>query len=85
VSEPEDKAQDQLLEIVRELEAIQYRLLGVEASLPPGAQEFVDLLEVDVMDTRTQVRAAVQNTLKELIEPAIRDLRAAADLREEKG
>jgi len=85
VSEPEERAQNQLLEIVRELEAIEYRLLGVEASLPPGVLELVDLLEDEVMDTRTQLRAAVQNTLKELIEPAIRHLRAAADLREEKG
>jgi hypothetical protein len=83
VSEPEEKAQEQLREIVRELEAVQYRLLGVQAIVPPGILELVPIIEDEEMDLRTQLRAAVQNTLSELIEPAIRALRAAADLREE--
>ena len=85
MSEPEEKAQDQLLVIADELVAVQFRLLGVQAILPPGAFELVPVVEVEEMDLRTQLRAAVQNTLSELIEPAIRALRGAADLREEKG
>jgi hypothetical protein len=84
VSEPEERAQQQLREIVRELEAVQFRLLGVQASLPPAPMEVVRFLEEEEMDRRTQIRAAVQHVLEAAVRPAIRDLRAAAELREER-
>jgi hypothetical protein len=68
-------AQEQIRDIVRELEGTRYRLLGVEATLPPGPVELAPLLENEEMDARTEIRAAIQHTLRELIEPAIRNLR----------
>lgn len=77
-------ARAQLGELGRDLEAIRFRLLGVEAILPAGALEIVPLVEEEEMDTRTEIRAVVQHVLDALIEPAIRDLRAVAAAPEER-
>ncbi len=85
MSEPEEIAQEQLRETVRELVGIRFRLLGVQASLPPGPLEVVRLLEEPAgpMDRGTELRAVIQCVLEDYLGPAIRDLGAAADLREE--
>jgi len=75
--EIEGIARTQLGEIGRDLEAIRFRLLGVEATLPPATVELVPLLEEEEMDTRTEIRAVIQHALKAFIEPAIRDFRNA--------
>ncbi|HEV8580231.1 MAG TPA: hypothetical protein VGX68_14280 [Thermoanaerobaculia bacterium] len=85
MSEPEQMAQEQIRDIVRELEGTRYRLLGVEATLPPGPVEMARLLENEEMDARTEIRAAIQHTLRELIEPAIWNLRVLEQELKEKG
>ena len=78
MSEPEETAQEQLREIVRELEAARFRLLGVQASLPPAPEELVRHLDMDVMDAAAQLRTVIQCVLDDFLRPAIRDLGAAA-------
>ena len=69
-------ARAQLAEIVREQEALYFRLLGVQATLPPSPVELVRFLEEDQMDARTEIRAVIQCVLDTYIRPAIRDLQA---------
>jgi hypothetical protein len=78
LKEIETAARAHLGEIGRDLEAIRFRLLGVEATVPPGPVEMAHLLEDDEMDVRTEIRAEIQHVLNAMIEPAIRDLRAMA-------
>jgi hypothetical protein len=84
VSEPEEMAQDQLREIVRDLEATRFRLLGVRGTLPPTPLEIVDLLENEPPDTPADIRTVIQCVLADHLLPAIHDLRAASEPREEK-
>jgi hypothetical protein len=77
-------ARAQLREIERQLEAIRFRLLGVQASLPPGPMEMLPLLEEETMDTPTHLRAVIKCVLEDSIVPAIRDLHDLADLPEER-
>ena len=76
--EPEPAAREQLGEIACDLEAIRFRLLGVEATLPAGALELIDLVEEEEMDIRTEIRSAIQVVLDDMIGPAVRALRAVA-------
>jgi hypothetical protein len=75
-------ARVQLGKTVQELEVIQFCLRGIEASLPPAPLETVDLLEEE-MDARTELRAAIQHVVTELIAPAVQALRTAAESRKE--
>ena len=77
-------ARAQLLEIERQLEAIRFRLLGVQASLPPAPMELLPLLEEESMHAAAQIRAVVQCVLRDSIEPAIQDLREVATLPEDR-
>jgi hypothetical protein len=85
VSEPEEIAQEQLREIVRELEATRFRLLGVRGTLPPTPLEMVDLLEDEPPDTPADIRTVIRCVLEDHLLPAIHDLRAAAGHGEKKG
>jgi hypothetical protein len=85
VSEPEEIAQEQLREIVRDLEATRFQLLGVRGTLPPTPLEVVDLLEDEPPDTSADLRTVIQCVLHDYLRPAICELRAAAGLGEEKG
>jgi hypothetical protein len=76
--EVEAAARAQLGEIGRALEAVRFRLLGVEATLPAGALELIDLIEEEEMDTRTEIRSVIQHVLDAMVEPAVRSLRAVA-------
>jgi hypothetical protein len=73
----ETTAEAQLGEIADALEAIRFRLLGVQASLPPSPLERDPLLEEDEMDTATKLRTLVGCVLEDRIEPALRELRTA--------
>jgi hypothetical protein len=69
-------AQGQLQEIVRDLEAIRFRLLGVRESLPASPAELVRLAEVDPeADLTTEIRTVIQCVLSDSLQPAIGDLR----------
>jgi hypothetical protein len=78
VKTAEDTAREQLLEISRELEAIRFRLLGVQASLPSSPAERDLLREDDEMDTPTEIRSAIDCLLMDRIDPALRELQATA-------
>jgi hypothetical protein len=70
----ESTAREQLREIAAELETIRFRLLGVQASLPPSSLEETPLLESDEMDAPTEIRTAIGCVLEDRIAPAIRAL-----------
>ncbi len=67
--------------IVEELEAIRRRLGDLHARLPVPPQETAMLLGEEEMDVSTEVRSVVECVLADRIEPAIRDLAAAASYR----
>lgn len=73
----ETTAEAQLGEIADALEAIRFRLLGVQASLPASPLERDPLREEDEMDSATRIRALVGCVLEDRIEPALLELRAA--------
>jgi hypothetical protein len=78
-----DEAQEQLWEIVGDLVAIKFRLLGVQASLPePAADPTPQGLEKDLetMDRRTEIRAVIGCVLNDFVASAIGDLRDVAAL-----
>jgi hypothetical protein len=78
MTDSEAAARDQLRNIARELENLQFRLLGVQAILPKPLAESVRLLDLDEMDAGTEVRAIIECVLNDRIEPALRDLRGLA-------
>jgi hypothetical protein len=71
-------AQAQLRAIASELEAIRFRLLGVQASLPHSPEEQNLLQEDDAMDIPTEIWGFIDCLLMDRIDPALRDLQAAA-------
>lgn len=75
-------AQEQLQEIVRDLEAIRFRLVGVRESLPPSPAETVRLLEVEPeeADLATEIRTLIQCVLNDSLQPAIADLQGMTQL-----
>jgi hypothetical protein len=76
--ETESAARAQLREIAAELETIRFRLLGVQAILPPSSLEETPLLETDEMDAPTEIRTAIGCVLEDRIGPAIRALQEAS-------
>ena len=84
MNDAETPAETQLREIADALEAIRFRLLGVQASLPASSLEHDPLREEDEMDTATEIRAVVGCVLEDRIEPALQELRTVgAKTREE--
>ena len=78
LSPSEAAALIQLGRIVEELEAMRFQLLGVQASVPISPLERDPLLETDSMDVATEIRSAIGCVLTDRIDPALRELRAAA-------
>jgi hypothetical protein len=83
MTEAETIAKGQLDRIADSLEAIRFQLLGVRASLPASPVESVRLLEVEEMDSSTQLHTTIDCVLEDRLGPAIRDLRWAASERGE--
>lgn len=77
--EVEKEVEEQLREVVQELRAVHYRLLGIAASLGPGTER-----PVEEEAEGTAVRAMVECVLLDRIRPAIEDLTAAAEDLQEK-
>ncbi|HEY9423028.1 MAG TPA: hypothetical protein VIW92_16570 [Thermoanaerobaculia bacterium] len=75
----------QLGDAVRELEAVQYRLLGIAARLRRPQEEPARLLEEEEKDERTVTRSVVECVLVDRLTPAIRDLAAARKALREQG
>ena len=74
-------AQGQLREIVRDLEAIKLRLVGVEATLPPSSTEIDRLEDVGTGETDlvAELHSVIQCVLNDSLQPAIGDLRGMTD------
>jgi hypothetical protein len=78
MTEAEAAAQAELQRIVEELDAIRFRLQDMHAKLPVSAEETAMLLGEKEMDVATEVRSIIECVLNDSIQPAIRDLAAAA-------
>jgi hypothetical protein len=72
-----EAARNQVLDIVHDLDAIKFRLLGVQASLPPGIVELDRFLEMEATDPAAILRAAISCVLQDHLGPMVRDLEAA--------
>lgn len=81
MAEAEAAAQSELRGIVLELDAIRGRLVELHARLPVPPQETAMLLGEEEMDVATEVRSVIECVLSDRLEPAIRDLAAAASYR----
>lgn len=64
-------------DVVRELEAVQYRLLKIAARLRTPREEPAPSLEEEEPDDRTETRSVIECVLVDRINPAIQDLLAA--------
>jgi hypothetical protein len=73
-----ETALEQIGDIAREVENLQFRMLGVQATLPETTAESVRLLDVDPLDDTTEIRATIDCVLRDRIEPALRELRKLA-------
>jgi hypothetical protein len=71
-------ARTQLGDIVRDLEAIRFRLLGVRAALLPSPGGSGGLPEEEPPDPAIEFRTVIECVLHDSLEPAIGDLRDAA-------
>lgn len=81
MTEAEAAAQSELRGIAVELDAIRSRLVDLHARLPVPPQETAMLLGEEEMDIATEVRSVIECVLADRLEPAIRDLAAAASYR----
>lgn len=69
----------QLADVVRELEAIQYRLLGMAASLRTPRDETTRLMGGEEPEDLEGTRSAIECVLVDRLGPAIQDLVAAVE------
>ncbi len=81
MTEAEAAAQGALRQIVEELNGLRGRLVELHERLPVPPEETAMLLGEEEMDISTEVRSVIECTLADRIEPAIRDLAAAASYR----
>jgi hypothetical protein len=72
-----DLARQELGPLIEGLRAIRYRLVGLQASIPPTRQETSPEDLEGELDAATEIRAILGNALHDL-DPLIRDLIAAA-------
>jgi hypothetical protein len=78
VTEAEAAAQAELHKIVEELDSVRTRLVDLHAKLPVSPEETAMLEDEVEMDFATEVRSVIECVLNDNIQPAIRDLAAAA-------
>ncbi len=72
-----DTTRRQLEKVAEDLEALQLTLQGIEANLPETSAESFRLLDVEAMDTATELRAVIACVRNDYMGPAARDLRDA--------
>jgi hypothetical protein len=72
-------AQDQARAIANDLGVVRYRLLGVQASLPPSPQESSQEDWDGDPDAGTELRTVIGHGVLSCLDPLIRDLQDAAD------
>jgi len=78
-------ARKELRAAARDLTAIRYRLLGVQASIPPSAQEISRGDLEGEPDVETELRTVIANVIQNCLDPLINDLLAAAGYQPESG
>jgi hypothetical protein len=81
MTQTEIAAQEELRRIAKELDTIRRRLLDLHESLPPATLEAVMFAGEEDLDVTTEVRTIIECVVQDSIQPAIRDLEAAADYR----
>ncbi len=65
--------------IVEKLVAVRHQMVGVEAKVPPGAAE-ISQEDCDTdPDLPTEIRAVMGSSIKDSLDPMIRDLRDLLD------
>jgi hypothetical protein len=84
VSEGEEAARAELRGIVEELDGLRARLVDLHGQLPVPAEESAMLAGELEMDFPTEVRSVIECVLNDSLQPAIRDLAAAASYRPKK-
>lgn len=67
----EKAAQEEIWDVIRTLEALRFRLVGLRASLPASQDK-------EEADGATDLRTVIDCVLTDSLGPAIRDLRKAA-------
>jgi len=75
-----EAARAQIREIVRDLEAVKFRLLGVKADLLASSGGAGGLPDEEPPDPETEIRTVIECVLHDSLEPAIGDLRGAGEL-----
>ena len=68
-----------------DLKSIRYRLLGVQASIPPSAQETSPGDLEGEPDAETEIRSVIANGIQNCLDPLIADLLTAAEYPPESG
>ena len=84
MTQAEIAAQEEVRQIAKELGAIRRRLLELHESLPPATLEAVMFAGEEDLDVTTEVRTIIECVVQDSIQPAIRDLEAAADYQADK-
>jgi hypothetical protein len=79
MTQTEIAAQEEIRQIAKELDTIRRRLLDLHESLPPAPLEAVMFAGEEDLDVTTEVRTIIECVVQDSIQPAIRDLEAAAD------
>lgn len=83
MTQAEIAAQEELRQIAKEMDGIRRRLLDLHESLPPATLEAVMFAGEEDLDVTTEVRTVIECVVQDSIQPAIRDLEAAADYKTE--
>ncbi|MBW8875682.1 MAG: hypothetical protein JF614_12025 [Acidobacteria bacterium] len=78
-------ARKEMWAVAGDLTSIRYRLLGVQASVPPSAQETSQGDLDGEPDVETEIRTVIANGIQSCLDPLIDDLLAAADYQPESG
>jgi len=81
MTETEAAAQAALQQIVQELDNIRGRLIEIHERLPISPEETAMLEGKEEMDIATEIRSVIECVLSDSLQPAIRDLAAAASYR----
>jgi hypothetical protein len=81
VYELEAAAQAELRKIAKELSTLCLRLEALHDRLPVPPEETAMLMGEAEMDVATEVRSVIECVLNDSLQPAIRDLAAAASYR----
>lgn len=84
MTQAETAAQAELRKISKELDTIRRRLLELHESLPPASLEALMFAGEEDLDVTTEVRTIIECVIQDSIQPAIRDLKAAADYQMER-